>query len=98
VALNVYPSEDFDFVDSVQLPDLILDLVCIHCENTLINTLLGGYRGFLRRAGSVATAVVYTLVPVNVGWDDILVNPCARLSSGAFSFSRMISITSANAF
>jgi hypothetical protein len=25
VGLNVYPSEDFDFVDSVQLPDLILD-------------------------------------------------------------------------
>jgi hypothetical protein len=30
VGLNVYPSEDFDFVDSVQLPDLILDLFCIH--------------------------------------------------------------------
>ena len=30
VGLNVYPSEDFDFVDSVQLPDLIVDLFCIH--------------------------------------------------------------------
>jgi hypothetical protein len=26
VGLNIYPSEDFDFVDSVQHPDLILDL------------------------------------------------------------------------
>jgi hypothetical protein len=31
MGLNVYPSENFDFVDSVQLPDLILDLFCIHC-------------------------------------------------------------------
>jgi hypothetical protein len=36
MGLNVYPSEDFDFVDSVQLPDLILDLFCIHCLNTLV--------------------------------------------------------------
>jgi hypothetical protein len=35
VGLNVYPSEYFDFVESVQLPDLILDLFCIHLLNTL---------------------------------------------------------------
>jgi hypothetical protein len=60
MGLNVYPSENFDFVDSVQLPDLILDLFCIHCgihwllwiwlkytsRFPFINTLLGGYRCF----------------------------------------------------
>jgi hypothetical protein len=30
VGLIIYPSEDFDFVNLVQLPDLILDLFCIH--------------------------------------------------------------------
>jgi hypothetical protein len=36
VSLNIYPSEEFDFVDSVQLPNLILDLFCIHLLNTLV--------------------------------------------------------------
>jgi hypothetical protein len=31
VGLNVYPSEDFDFVESAQLPDLILDLFAFIC-------------------------------------------------------------------
>ena len=91
MGLNVYPSEDFDFVDSVQLPDLILDLFCIHREIHLlwcvwlqytgrfpfINTLLGGYRGFLRRAGSFATELWYTRLcrSRSVG-TTILVSPC----------------------
>ncbi len=30
VGLIIYPSEDFNFVNLVELPDLILDLFCIH--------------------------------------------------------------------
>ena len=32
VDLIIYPSEDFDFVDLVELPDLVLDLLCIHLK------------------------------------------------------------------
>jgi hypothetical protein len=34
VGLIIYPSEDFDFVNLVELPDLILDLFCIHSKYT----------------------------------------------------------------
>ena len=39
MGLIIYPSEDFDFVNLVQLPDLILDLFCIHLKYTCY----GGY-------------------------------------------------------
>jgi hypothetical protein len=32
VGLIIYPSEDFAFVNLVELPDLILDLFCIHLK------------------------------------------------------------------
>jgi hypothetical protein len=34
VGLVIYPSEDFNFVNLVQLSDLILDLLCIHFKYT----------------------------------------------------------------
>ena len=105
MGLNVYPSEDFDFVDSVQLPDLILDLFCIHRE---IHTCYGEY-GYNIPADSLLS-ILFLVVTVafcveqgalllscgihlcgsrSVG-TTILVSPCALRSSGAFSFSRMI--------
>jgi len=39
VGLIIYPSEDFDFVNLVELSDLILDLFCIHLKYT-------GYCGY----------------------------------------------------
>jgi hypothetical protein len=56
VGLIIYPSEDFDFVNLVELSDLILDLFCIHSKYTgycgygynipsitFINTFLGAW-------------------------------------------------------
>ena len=56
MGLIIYPSEDFDFVNLVELPDLILDLFCIHLKYTgycgygynipsitFINTFLGAW-------------------------------------------------------
>ena len=34
VGLIIYPSEDFNFVNLVELLDLILDLLCVHLKYT----------------------------------------------------------------
>ncbi len=39
VGLIIYPSEDFNFVNLVELSDLILDLLCVHLKYT-------GYGGY----------------------------------------------------
>jgi hypothetical protein len=80
VSLIIYPSEDFNFVNLVQLSDLILDLLCIHL-NILVMVdmvtiyhqhplsilfLVPGPRATLRRSVSFRSSLTLTLTLPNL--------------------------------